>query len=132
MKTNRQSLKLITKQSPEHINPTGNIVFKHLICCHTITIQTLNSTIVDNLQELNIMPIYIQDRGFHSALGSSVADIHGCLKGEHESNMAEVSDILNDGATLSSVGKVAGELPEIPSEQSALRHSQQSTGVISS
>ncbi|PMG45380.1 beta-ketoacyl-[acyl-carrier-protein] synthase II [Vibrio lentus] len=71
------------------------------------------------------MPIYIQDCGFHSALGSSVADIHGCLKGEHESNMVEVSDMLNDGKHTI-VGKVAGELPEIPSEQAhyATRNNQ--------
>lgn len=71
------------------------------------------------------MPIYIQDCGFHSALGSSVADIHGCLKGEHESNMVEVSDMLNDGKHTI-VGKVAGELPETPSEQAhyATRNNQ--------
>ncbi|MFA0148641.1 beta-ketoacyl-[acyl-carrier-protein] synthase family protein [Vibrio lentus] len=71
------------------------------------------------------MPIYIQDCGFHSALGSSIADIHGCLKGEHESNMVEVSDMLNDGKHTI-VGKVAGELPEIPSEQAhyATRNNQ--------
>ncbi|OBS93809.1 beta-ketoacyl-[acyl-carrier-protein] synthase II [Vibrio tasmaniensis] len=71
------------------------------------------------------MPIYIQDCGFHSALGSSVANIHGCLKGEHESNMVEVSDMLNDGKHTI-VGKVAGELPEIPSEQAhyATRNNQ--------
>ncbi|MGF1849486.1 beta-ketoacyl-[acyl-carrier-protein] synthase family protein [Vibrio lentus] len=61
------------------------------------------------------MPIYIQDCGFHSALGSSVADIHGCLKGKHESNMVEVSDMLNDGKHTI-VGKVAGKLPAIPSD----------------
>ncbi|MEZ9894313.1 beta-ketoacyl-[acyl-carrier-protein] synthase family protein [Vibrio lentus] len=71
------------------------------------------------------MPIYIQDCGFHSALGSSFADIHGCLKGEHESNMVEVSDMLNDGKHTI-VGKVAGELPAIPSDltQYATRNNQ--------
>ncbi|MEZ9339830.1 beta-ketoacyl-[acyl-carrier-protein] synthase family protein [Vibrio splendidus] len=71
------------------------------------------------------MPIYIQDCGFHSALGSSVADIHGCLKGQHESNMVEVSDMLNDGKHTI-VGKVAGELPEILSDltQYATRNNQ--------
>jgi 3-oxoacyl-[acyl-carrier-protein] synthase-1 len=59
------------------------------------------------------MPIYIQDCGFHSALGSSVADIHSCLKGVRESNMVEVSDMLNDGKSTV-VGKVVGELPKIP------------------
>ncbi|MEZ9300474.1 beta-ketoacyl-[acyl-carrier-protein] synthase family protein [Vibrio splendidus] len=59
------------------------------------------------------MPIYIQDCGFHSALGSNVADIHSCLKGVRESNMVEVSDMLNDGKSTV-VGKVVGELPEIP------------------
>ncbi len=78
------------------------------------------------------MPIYIQDCGFHSALGSRLLDIHGCLKGEHESNMVEViSDMLNDGKHTI-VGKVAGELPEIPSEQARITPLQQSTGVISS
>ncbi|MEZ9654692.1 beta-ketoacyl-[acyl-carrier-protein] synthase family protein [Vibrio splendidus] len=71
------------------------------------------------------MPVYIQDCGFHSALGSSLADIHGCLKGEHESNMVEVSDMLNDGKQTI-VGKVAGKLPEIPSDltQYATRNNQ--------
>ncbi|WP_122053807.1 beta-ketoacyl-[acyl-carrier-protein] synthase family protein [Vibrio sp. Evd11] len=59
------------------------------------------------------MPIYIQDCGFHSALGSSVADIHSCLKDVRESNMVEVNDMLNDGKSTV-VGKVVGELPEIP------------------
>ncbi|MEZ8287034.1 beta-ketoacyl-[acyl-carrier-protein] synthase family protein [Vibrio splendidus] len=59
------------------------------------------------------MPIYIQDCGFHSALGSNVADIHSCLKDVRESNMVEVSDMLNDGKSTV-VGKVVGELPEIP------------------
>ncbi|MGF1801046.1 beta-ketoacyl-[acyl-carrier-protein] synthase family protein [Vibrio gigantis] len=59
------------------------------------------------------MPIYIQDCGFHSALGSSITDIHGCIKGEREPNMIEVSDMLNDGKHTV-VGKIAGELPEIP------------------
>lgn len=62
------------------------------------------------------MPIYIQDCGFHSALGSSIADIHDSLKGARESNMVEVSDMLNDGKHTI-VGKVAGKLPEIPSDQ---------------
>ena len=60
------------------------------------------------------MPIYIQDCGFHSALGSSITDIHSCLKGECEPNMVEVSDMLNDGKHTV-VGKIAGELPEVPS-----------------
>ncbi|KAA8668206.1 beta-ketoacyl-[acyl-carrier-protein] synthase family protein [Vibrio gigantis] len=59
------------------------------------------------------MPIYIQDCGFHSALGSSITDIHGCIKGEREPNMIEASDMLNDGKHTV-VGKIAGELPEIP------------------
>ncbi|WP_114633090.1 beta-ketoacyl-[acyl-carrier-protein] synthase family protein [Vibrio splendidus] len=59
------------------------------------------------------MPIYIQDCGFHSALGSSVVEIHDCLKNEHRSNMVEVDDMLNDGKSTV-VGKVAGDLPEIP------------------
>ena len=59
------------------------------------------------------MPIYIQDCGFHSALGSSITDIHSCLKGECEPNMIEVSDMLNDGKHTV-VGKIAGELPETP------------------
>ncbi|ULN64935.1 beta-ketoacyl-[acyl-carrier-protein] synthase family protein [Vibrio gigantis] len=59
------------------------------------------------------MPIYIQDCGFHSALGSSITDIHGCIKGEREPNMIEASDMLNDGRHTV-VGKIAGELPEIP------------------
>lgn len=62
------------------------------------------------------MPIYIQDCGFHSALGSSIADIHGCLKDERESNMVEVSDMLNDGKHTV-VGKIASELPDIPPAQ---------------
>lgn len=61
------------------------------------------------------MPIYIQDCGFHSALGSSVADIHGCLKDTRESNMIEVSDMLNDGKHTV-VGQIADELPPIPSD----------------
>lgn len=71
------------------------------------------------------MPIYIQDCGFHSALGSSIADIHGCLKDERESNMVEVSDMLNDGKRTV-VGKVSGELPEIPPAQAqyATRNNQ--------
>ncbi|MCC4785436.1 beta-ketoacyl-[acyl-carrier-protein] synthase II [Vibrio splendidus] len=71
------------------------------------------------------MPIYIQDCGFHSALGSSVADIHGSLKGARESNMVEVSDMLNDGKHTI-VGKVAGKLPEIPPDltQYATRNNQ--------
>ncbi|MFV8463113.1 beta-ketoacyl-[acyl-carrier-protein] synthase family protein [Vibrio campbellii] len=60
------------------------------------------------------MPIYIQDCGFHSALGSSITDIHGCLKGEREPNMVEVSDMLNDGKHTV-VGKITGALPEVPS-----------------
>ncbi|MCK8081580.1 beta-ketoacyl-[acyl-carrier-protein] synthase family protein [Vibrio crassostreae] len=61
------------------------------------------------------MPIYIQDCGFHSALGSEIADIHGCLKDERESNMVEVNDMLNDGKHTV-VGQIAGELPPIPSD----------------
>ncbi|TKE98098.1 beta-ketoacyl-[acyl-carrier-protein] synthase family protein [Vibrio kanaloae] len=61
------------------------------------------------------MPIYIQDCGFHSALGSSVADIHSCLKDTRESNMIEVSDMLNDGKHTV-VGQIADELPPIPSD----------------
>ncbi|MEZ9177840.1 beta-ketoacyl-[acyl-carrier-protein] synthase family protein [Vibrio kanaloae] len=71
------------------------------------------------------MPIYIQDCGFHSALGSSVADIHGCLKDTRESNMIEVSDMLNDGKHTV-VGQIADELPPIPSDltQYATRNNQ--------
>ncbi|UPR33601.1 beta-ketoacyl-[acyl-carrier-protein] synthase family protein [Vibrio cyclitrophicus] len=71
------------------------------------------------------MPIYIQDCGFHSALGSSVADIHDCLTNECESNMVEVSDMLNDGKPTV-VGKVADKLPEVPSDQAkyATRNNQ--------
>ncbi|MFS1441480.1 MULTISPECIES: beta-ketoacyl-[acyl-carrier-protein] synthase family protein [unclassified Vibrio] len=71
------------------------------------------------------MPIYIQDCGFHSALGSEVTDIHGCLKDERESNMVEVHDILNDGKHTV-VGQIAGELPPIPSDltQYATRNNQ--------
>ncbi|WP_286296238.1 beta-ketoacyl-[acyl-carrier-protein] synthase family protein [Vibrio apostichopi] len=71
------------------------------------------------------MPIYIQDCGFHSALGSSIADIHDCLKGARESNMVEVSDMLNDGKHTI-VGKVVGELPAIPLDQAeyATRNNQ--------
>ncbi|MFA0524295.1 beta-ketoacyl-[acyl-carrier-protein] synthase family protein [Vibrio sp. 10N.222.52.C3] len=71
------------------------------------------------------MPIYIQDCGFHSALGSEIADIHGCLKDERESNMVEVHDMLNDGKHTV-VGQIAGELPPIPSDltQYATRNNQ--------
>ncbi|PTO91589.1 beta-ketoacyl-[acyl-carrier-protein] synthase II [Vibrio sp. 10N.286.48.B8] len=71
------------------------------------------------------MPIYIQDCGFHSALGSEVTDIHGCLKDERESNMVEVHDMLNDGKHTV-VGQIAGELPPIPSDltQYATRNNQ--------
>ncbi|MDA0144615.1 beta-ketoacyl-[acyl-carrier-protein] synthase family protein [Vibrio sp. RW] len=71
------------------------------------------------------MPIYIQDCGFHSALGSSIADIHGCLKDERESNMVEVSDMLNDGKHTV-VGKIASALPKVPSTltQYATRNNQ--------
>ncbi|WP_210447705.1 beta-ketoacyl-[acyl-carrier-protein] synthase family protein [Vibrio crassostreae] len=71
------------------------------------------------------MPIYIQDCGFHSALGSEVTDIHGCLKDERESNMVEVHDILNDGKHTV-VGQIAGELPPIHSDltQYATRNNQ--------
>ncbi len=71
------------------------------------------------------MPIYIQDCGFHSALGSEIADIHGCLKDERESNMVEVNDMLNDGKHTV-VGQIAGELPPIPSDlaQYATRNNQ--------
>ncbi|MEZ9389774.1 beta-ketoacyl-[acyl-carrier-protein] synthase family protein [Vibrio lentus] len=71
------------------------------------------------------MPIYIQDCGFQSALGSSIADIHGCLKDERESNMVEVSDMLNDGKHTV-VGKIASELPDIPPAQAqyATRNNQ--------
>ncbi|MEZ8723081.1 beta-ketoacyl-[acyl-carrier-protein] synthase family protein [Vibrio pomeroyi] len=71
------------------------------------------------------MPIYIQDCGFHSALGSNIADIHGCLKDESASNMVEVSDMLNDGKHTV-VGKIASELPDIPPAQAqyATRNNQ--------
>ncbi|MFA0655614.1 MULTISPECIES: beta-ketoacyl-[acyl-carrier-protein] synthase family protein [Vibrio] len=71
------------------------------------------------------MTIYIQDCGFHSALGSEIADIHGCLKDERESNMVEVHDMLNDGKHTV-VGQIAGELPPIPSDltQYATRNNQ--------
>ncbi|MFA0113636.1 beta-ketoacyl-[acyl-carrier-protein] synthase family protein [Vibrio sp. 10N.261.46.E11] len=77
------------------------------------------------------MPIYIQDCGFHSALGSSIADIHSCLSNECDSNMVEVSDMLNDGKPTV-VGKVAGELPEIPSEQAeyATRNNQLALSAV--
>ncbi|MEZ9566715.1 beta-ketoacyl-[acyl-carrier-protein] synthase family protein [Vibrio artabrorum] len=62
------------------------------------------------------MPIYIQDCGFHSALGSSIADIHGCLKNECKSNMVKVENMLNDGKQTV-VGKISEKLPQIPSNQ---------------
>ncbi|MPW37180.1 beta-ketoacyl-[acyl-carrier-protein] synthase family protein [Vibrio sp. B1Z05] len=58
-------------------------------------------------------PIFIQDCGFHSAMGASHTQIHECLSGQRASNMRQDDDILNtDTSTV--IGRVQETLPEIP------------------
>lgn len=58
-------------------------------------------------------PIFIQDCGFHSAMGSEQTQIHQCLSGQRASNMVRDDHILNTG-TSTIVGRVQESLPEIP------------------
>lgn len=58
-------------------------------------------------------PVFIQDCGFHSAMGDDTAQIHQCLSGQKVSNMVVDDQILNTG-TSTVIGRVAEELPEIP------------------
>ncbi|MGD8118840.1 beta-ketoacyl-[acyl-carrier-protein] synthase family protein [Vibrio sp. TRT 29B02] len=59
-------------------------------------------------------PIFIQDCGFHSAMGSDVSQIHLCLSGQQASNMVVDDHILNTG-TSTVVGRIDDPLPELPS-----------------
>ncbi|WP_043887168.1 beta-ketoacyl-[acyl-carrier-protein] synthase family protein [Vibrio sp. 16] len=58
-------------------------------------------------------PVYIQDCGFHSAMGSEHQHIHQCLLGERGSNMVRDNDILNTQRSTY-VGRVAESLPPLP------------------
>lgn len=58
-------------------------------------------------------PVFIQDCGFHSAMGDDITQIHQCLGGEKSSNMVVDDQILNTG-TSTVIGRVAEELPAIP------------------
>ncbi|GAD88482.1 putative 3-oxoacyl-[acyl-carrier-protein] synthase [Vibrio halioticoli NBRC 102217] len=58
-------------------------------------------------------PIFIQDCGFHSAMGASHTQIHQCLSGLHASNMLQDDHILNTG-TSTVIGRVTDSLPDIP------------------
>ncbi|KGY09798.1 beta-ketoacyl-[acyl-carrier-protein] synthase family protein [Vibrio sinaloensis] len=58
-------------------------------------------------------PVYIQDCGFHSAMGSEHQHIHQCLLGERASNMVRDDDILNTQRSTY-VGRVAESLPPLP------------------
>ncbi|MFB9216003.1 beta-ketoacyl-[acyl-carrier-protein] synthase family protein [Vibrio sinaloensis] len=58
-------------------------------------------------------PLYIQDCGFHSALGQQPSDIHKCLAGEQSSHMLQDDEILNTG-TSTIIGRVTEPLPNIP------------------
>ncbi len=58
-------------------------------------------------------PVFIQDCGFHSAMGDDTAQIHQCLSGQKVSNMVVDDQILNTG-TSTVIGRVAEVLPEIP------------------
>ncbi|KJY81962.1 3-oxoacyl-ACP synthase [Vibrio galatheae] len=58
-------------------------------------------------------PIFIQDCGFHSAMGSENIAIHQCLSGQRASNMVRDDHVLNT-ATSTIVGRVKEVLPEIP------------------
>ncbi|UPQ89369.1 beta-ketoacyl-[acyl-carrier-protein] synthase family protein [Vibrio sinaloensis] len=55
-------------------------------------------------------PIFIQDCGFHSAMGAAHADIHRCLSGEREANMVRDDDILNSGQSTV-IGRINQPLP---------------------
>lgn len=58
-------------------------------------------------------PIYIQDCGFHSAMGHDHLRIHQCLTGQQTSNMVQDDTTLNNqGSTV--VGRIAEPLPTIP------------------
>lgn len=63
-------------------------------------------------------PIFIQDCGFHSAMGSEDSQIHQCLSGQRASNMVRDDHILNT-KTSTIVGRVQAELPELPEHLSA-------------
>ncbi|KLN64939.1 beta-ketoacyl-[acyl-carrier-protein] synthase family protein [Vibrio sp. VPAP30] len=58
-------------------------------------------------------PIFIQDCGFHSAMGSEASQIHQCLSDQSTSNMVRDDDILNTKSSTV-VGRIAQSLPEIP------------------
>ncbi|OED84841.1 beta-ketoacyl-[acyl-carrier-protein] synthase II [Vibrio breoganii] len=58
-------------------------------------------------------PIYIQDCGFHSAMGSTDSHIHQCLSGDVPSNMVANGHILV-GNRQTIVGQIADALPNIP------------------
>ena len=58
-------------------------------------------------------PVYIHGCGFNSALGDNHKDIHQRLRDGTHPQLQPVSDLLNSGADTV-IGKVAGELPEIP------------------
>lgn len=58
-------------------------------------------------------PIFIQDCGFHCAMGSDVSQIHQCLSGQHASNMVVDDHILNtDTSTV--VGRIDTPLTTLP------------------
>ncbi|WP_159650980.1 beta-ketoacyl-[acyl-carrier-protein] synthase family protein [Vibrio atypicus] len=58
-------------------------------------------------------PIYIQDCGFHSAMGHNAADIHQCITGQRASNMVPDDHILNT-QTSTVIGRVAEDLAKLP------------------
>lgn len=59
-------------------------------------------------------PIFIQDCGFHCAMGSTPSQIHQCLSGQRKSNMVRDDHTLNTGsATI--VGRIDTPLEEMPS-----------------
>ncbi len=59
------------------------------------------------------LPIFIQDCGFHSAMGFEHAQIHQCLSGQRSANMVRDDQILNSGRSTI-IGRVDDKLPLIP------------------
>ncbi|WP_428773790.1 beta-ketoacyl-[acyl-carrier-protein] synthase family protein [Vibrio sp.] len=63
-------------------------------------------------------PIYIQDCGFHSAMGYQDTDIHRCLAGSQPANMVQDDQLLNHAQTTV-IGRIPHPLASLPNRLGA-------------
>lgn len=76
--------------------------------------MTIKISKINRLSKHGPCPVYIHGCGFNSALGLNAKEVHARLQQGRSPDMIPVSGWLNDG-TETVVGKVASELPAIPS-----------------